>query len=106
MDKLLHTPGPWQVSWNTFYNGEGHGIYADGEMDLKGWHIAVVNYWPTMDARVTEETGKANARLIAAAPDLLKAAIESIATFEVHDNSVDTKVAIRKLKQAIKKATK
>ncbi len=70
---MKHTPGPWQVSWNTFNRGEAHGIYANGEMDLKGFQIAVVHYYPTMDNNANEETGKANAKLIATAPSLIEA---------------------------------
>lgn len=47
-----HTPGPWTVNGN--------------KIDGKGYHIASVNSHATTE-------GKANASLIAAAPDLLVA---------------------------------
>lgn len=74
--KSLHTPGPWIISWNTFNRGEAHGIYKDGELDLKGYQVATVNIWPTID-QPGEESGKANALLIAAAPDMLEALINT-----------------------------
>jgi len=109
--KLKHTPGPWEISWNTFNSGEEHGIYANGELDLKGWQIAKVNYFPTMDSHVTEETGKYNAKLIAAAPDLLDSAMYAIECLDrlneelgqIGDNGDQ---AYNALKSAIEKATK
>lgn len=68
------TPGPWLISWETFAGGSAHGIYAPGELDLKGHQIAVVNCYPTVNYNSNEETGKANARLIAASPSLFAAA--------------------------------
>lgn len=72
---FLHTPGPWVISWETFNQSESHGIYKDGELDLKGYQIAIVNHWPTLD-NVGDQAGKANAKLIAAAPDMLQALID------------------------------
>lgn len=80
-NELKATKAPWEISWNTFNGGESHGVYAFGELDLKGHQIAIVNFWPTLDKEADEETGKANLQLIAAAPDLynaLKEYIESI----------------------------
>lgn len=50
-----HTPGPWEISWNTFNKGEEHGIYADGEMDLKGHQTARV-HTPTGTLKYVLET--------------------------------------------------
>lgn len=72
MSETRFTPGPWEISWNTFNGGEEHGIYASGELDLKGWQIAKVNYFPTMDSHSNEEAGKANAKLIASAPAMFE----------------------------------
>lgn len=74
--ELKSTPGPWVISWNTFNQGESHGIYANGELDLKGYQIAIVNWWPTLN-NDNEQQGKANAMLIAAAPDMLEALIDA-----------------------------
>ena len=57
----MHTPGPWKVGYK---NESGRYIEApDG-------YVAVVHYWSRSD-----EEMEANARLIAAAPDLLEALI-------------------------------
>jgi hypothetical protein len=110
---MKHTPGPWNISWNTFNRGEMHGIYADGEMDLKGYQIAMVHYYPTMHDDANEETGNANARLIAAAPDLIKALIGACAIIGTHVNmkewegKKDKEMYIRfwnQIKTAIEKA--
>lgn len=72
---IAHTPGPWVVS------NDGCGIESDGE------HIAVCNAIAARENRKPGETmgvpgsihpkNYANARLIAAAPELL-AALEEI----------------------------
>ena len=60
-----HTPGPWEKADGT--DGITRGI--------RGWHgperVNVIN-WNGI-SRATSVTGQANARLIAAAPDLLEA---------------------------------
>ena len=76
-----HSKGPWAVSWNTLNGGEAHGIYASGEMDLTDFRIATVNWYPTMNQEADEETGKGNARLIAAAPELLQALVNMVVYF-------------------------
>ena len=61
---IVHTPGPWDVK---VYD-DGAYIIADGPVDdLSSCIIASRNAHPE------PTTGKANARLIAAAPELLKA---------------------------------
>jgi len=59
-----HTPGPWRVLGTT---ANGAWIKV-GTNDLAPFLIANVNVWP-----VVENDGDANARLIAAAPNLLEA---------------------------------
>jgi hypothetical protein len=59
--KAQHTPGPWE---NHKWNCEEHQISA------KGGTIALVSHSHTL---VSEAEADANARLIAAAPDLLAA---------------------------------
>ena len=55
--KATHTPGPW-----TFDEATGMVIAANG---------GVVKETPTDDEQISEEEAAANARLIAAAPELL-----------------------------------
>lgn len=102
------TPGPWSISWSTFNGQQDHGIYADGELDLKGHQIAIVNFYPTLSSKADEITGKANARLVCAAPDLYDALAAMVAKFEKWDESDSlTSVELQLLingRNAIKKA--
>ena len=72
---IQHTPGPWEVSRYTNYCG--FSIYApDAGCIAERW-------WPTVEKDIPIE---ANARLIAAAPEML-AAIEE--WFEYWDDRYD-----------------
>lgn len=62
-----HTPGPWEIDGLDPYN-KAFGISA---RNAEGYKTPVV-VWRGMGRPASEE-GKANARLIAAAPDLLAA---------------------------------
>ena len=92
-----HTPGPWVAVHN---NWEVSTIYA-GALPVAVCHI---------DGDVSEETEgilsgikDANARLIAAAPDLLEALKDAVCTLEVSYTASD--YAIDKARAAIAKAT-
>ena len=63
-----HTPGPWQLERLT---GCDHdiGIRVTGSL-VSGYAAFVRTYWPHPDQKAEQE---ANARLIAAAPELLEA---------------------------------
>ena len=74
-----HTTGPWSINGN--------------KIDGNGYHIASINSHGTTE-------GKANARLIAAAPDLL-AALEMV--MEKYSKNLDG-FAFEQVFQAIKKA--
>lgn len=101
---MSHTPGPWSV------NGD-HKILVgadDGKMMLaEALHSHIMQKWCRPLA-----TAQANARLIAAAPDLLDAlenlSLESTGYLQdLSSNHVDATTlvgAIRKAKAAIKKA--
>jgi hypothetical protein len=76
MSESKHTPGPWEVSI-----GDDYGITAEAypkeyshsfKSDDLGYLLALVG-------NRAEDFGKANARLIAAAPDLL-AALEALSS--------------------------
>ena len=73
---MAHTPGPWEIDWDC------HTAINKGNK-----HIALVNQYNSTDesSRVWGEEHEANARLIAAAPDLLarlKEARDAIASLE------------------------
>jgi len=84
-----HTPGPWRV------NDWGEPEYLDG---MKAQYI--------INAKGEDRTavvfGQANARLIAAAPELLEA-LRSILPLAVHTSPED--VAVHTARAAIAKAT-
>jgi hypothetical protein len=66
-----HTPGPWRVDLNQYDNE--YRVYADGEEKC-----------PVINSlfKAKGEIGLANARLIAAAPDLLEALEDAARHFE------------------------
>ena len=72
-----HSPGPWKVDiW-----GYSHATPPRKELCIqnKDLRLAVLDWDEGQDNpyTVAEQTAQANARLIAAAPDLLKALIEA-----------------------------
>jgi len=82
MPEIKHTPGPWEVLNQTevftlLGADSGDGVKA---MSCDGWMIADCGDSQTFSEAGFVELGldvrKANAKLIAAAPDLLAAAIE------------------------------
>ncbi len=80
-----HTPGPWvQDKWGHVQDTGGRGVRFEGV---------------TIAGRSTEET-KANARLIAAAPDLLEAL-----RYAVDNPEFSSEVFDRMARAAIAKAT-
>lgn len=80
------TPGPW--AWN--HNGgpafDGHRIFGDGIC-------------------VGSASNDANARLIAAAPDLLEALIDLCESFKCHNENYDLHDGYNAARSAIYKAT-
>ena len=62
MTQTAHTPGPWRAGASTFYPG------LDGPLTMR-----VYTDHPPTEFEVTGDNIAANARLIAAAPDLLDA---------------------------------
>ena len=68
MKNTLHTPAPWKHAKRGDYDTHGIGIFANNEAGLP-YYVATAGFMGTADHRYAE----ANARLIAAAPDLLNA---------------------------------
>lgn len=67
--KAAHTPAPWLIEWNAAQGGEGHYI-KDSQDTGELSRIAAVLFHDDADGET-----RANARLIAAAPDLLAALV-------------------------------
>ena len=59
-----HTPGPWEVDDESIYAKNSDGSWQQ---------VAELPGWRTNKGEVMSDTDRANARLIAAAPDLLAA---------------------------------
>lgn len=79
MSKQTHTPGPWQKE----SDGAGEfGIHADAGRTWK--FVAMVTANGQGSAVVTEAEAEANARLVAAAPELLAACELALAYMERH----------------------
>ena len=87
-----HTPGPWEP-------GEEAGIWAGKRK------ICVMRYFlnKSNPLKICEKETQANARLIAAAPELLEACKNLIYSFNTMD-AKDISVSIKMGKQAITKA--
>lgn len=109
-----HTPGPWEVRNLTDVFTQLGAQCRDGRAadSNDGWHVADCRAGKTfvngqeVDLRAAEEY--ANARLIAAAPDLLAAAFYAEKVIDIlwvshHANRSDA--ALEQLRTAIAKAT-
>lgn len=71
MNENKHTPGPWAITPSTASRGEFYVLQPAPRADLQPKHIARIVGWGADYQQCPEM--KANARLIAAAPDLLAA---------------------------------
>jgi hypothetical protein len=88
-----HTPAPWEIK----------GSLKDGDFWINGESH---NYDTVIVANPDFIVSEANAKLIAAAPDLLEALIEIIARYDRYGNHVPMPSAdIEKSRAAIAKAT-
>jgi hypothetical protein len=99
----MHTPGPWNREafgiWHTNEKGENRRV-ACAEIDR-----GEGPYKPSNEAEVV-----ANARLIAAAPELLAACIEAeeaacIAAIHQHPDTAEILPWVKRIRAAIAKAT-
>jgi hypothetical protein len=94
-----HTPGPWSI-WN-FSDDPRHVAVGPDAGGLAVADVVACNAHGCYTAE-TESRGQANARLIAAAPDLLVALQDLLsATEETYDNRHERQAAL----DAIIKAT-
>ena len=66
--KAAHTPAPWLIEWNAAQGGDGHYITDSKDMGELSRIAAVLFHDDDADGET-----RANARLIAAAPQLLEA---------------------------------
>lgn len=72
--KAAHTPGPWTLDEHRYVRAD---VYRDASRGT--WPaICVVRPWPSTWTFLHEAESTANANLIAAAPDLMKAVQEAL----------------------------
>ena len=92
---MTHTNGPWRIEWEMAHGGSAHRVCDS--TDMGGLSVvATVHFHDD-----TEDETKDNARLIAAAPDLLEA-LREIARNDPYRQSSAGVIA----RAAIAKATK
>ncbi len=108
MSEMKHTPGPWRINvsgsdrWSVDYDGP-----SSTYITICGKRSAPVCFAVEPSAYKNDEEVEANARLIAAAPELLEAAdhIDRTATDIADDMVVISGTGYRLLRAAIAKAT-
>ena len=84
MSETKHTPGPWEVSWDKY----GKESEIHGKSELNDGPICIIPHDDVTESGAEEQL--ANARLIAAAPELLealKALIENVGSCICYDQS-------------------
>jgi len=92
-----HTPGPWQ-----------HSAKLSASENHRGFTVWNSDGWGLADVQPADEDGRegeANARLIAAAPELLEALQAVVSQLEGHDLHNGDVFAINNAYAAIAKAT-
>lgn len=95
---MAHTPGPWKVI-SRGYPFPGLRVWTAAENLVADLEICMIN-------NLEEYEGQrlADARLIAAAPDLLKAAEEAVAALEPLPLTWELSAVFETLRRAIAKA--
>ena len=97
-----HTPGPWIVSeWRLDRENVGENVATAARACLALLRGKMADMNADVHTPVEPGNGSANARLIAAAPDLLTACEEAKYLFLNGGNSADT---LARLRDAIRKA--
>ena len=102
-----HTKGHWQVKiWEYGQTVDKHGEPVEEKIMVQNQDHAIaevlLSYHPdSKDPKKAHKIALANARLIAAAPDLLEACNDLLHEYKVPENIAN---AVRKAKQAIAKA--
>lgn len=100
MKEAKHTPGPWQTDRNNVHSGQIATVHHCLNND---W----VEIWSPDAFAETEEMQEANARLIAAAPELLDALEDLVSFMNLAPElaNYDIEVELEDARAAIAKAT-
>lgn len=112
-----HTPGPWQLEptdgtirarWSSAFRPEHSNQMGDYLGSIVCGLAQAVGGWPTLGRQFAIPEAEANARLIAASPELLDALtiLEKAFVVAVGDTSPFAKEALAPARAAIEKATK
>jgi hypothetical protein len=102
-DKVTYTPGPWRIGTSGSLVGANFSLLARKQ---GGWvNILHGNDCHTTETRATREEAYANAKLMAAAPDLLEALQLMVKQFTKVPSTYADSDARVKAHTAIKKAT-
>lgn len=98
--KITHTPGPW---FQSHLQDKTDGMYYTRVYDHKE-HIATLHWYPIdLGDGVTGTRREANAKLIAAAPELL-ATLEKVRT-AIRNSNMKNTILHEEIRRVIKKAT-
>ena len=96
-----HTPGPWALNINTWWKTNPYSV----TVPRKGVHATAVANIPAR-ATIPEEEALANARLIAAAPDLFDVLLRASDAIKALDGtSIENEKLVDDYRAAIAKAT-
>lgn len=100
-----HTPGPWVV-WDGNVKVYAGPVDENTTCCISGYRCKIAECDDLYDENMTEEEAEANARLIAAAPELLEA-LEWIVNpdYAIGSNAEYKHAAVEVAKAAIAKAT-
>ena len=91
--QLKHTPGPWCATEGIFeYDGRLHRVIAQDASVAEGIHVPVAAALQNGDGEAQRD---ANARLIAAAPDLLSVAKDAIEVIEALESNLGSAVGYK-----------
>ena len=110
---MKHTPGPWEVTFVDSDFPKQHYVYAriEPEVGYVGYESMGVYHDSGIRKRrlaTLNDTARANAYLIAAAPDLLEACKDALSAMElIYYQRIDTDdepAVVTGIKQAIAKA--
>ena len=104
MSKITHTPGPWRAMWT----GEGEEIMwliaRDGRATGRGTVLAELETIDAIDREIGFWQTKANAILMASAPELLEALKKTVSVLEGMNYYDDEIAAAEEFRSVIARA--